>query len=73
MSDGAEQGLALIDAIFARGKLESYQPAYSARADLLRRLGRREEALAAYSIALSLTTQSAQRRYLERRIAEVRR
>ena len=73
MSDGAEQGLALIDAIFARGKLESYQPAYSAQADLLRRLGRREEALAAYSIALSLTTQSAQRRYLERRIAEVRR
>ena len=72
MSDGAEQGLALIDAIFARGKLESYQPAYSAQADLLRRLGRREEALAAYAIALSFTTQSAQRRYLERRIAEVR-
>ena len=47
------------------------QLAHSARADLLRRLGQRDAALAAYSIALSLTSQAAQRRYLERRIAEV--
>ena len=71
MSEGAERGLALIDALLARGELESYQLAHSSRADLLRRLGRREEALAAYAVALGLTSQSAQKRYLERRILEV--
>jgi RNA polymerase sigma-70 factor (ECF subfamily) len=73
MSTGAEPGLALIDALLARGELRSYQPAQSARADLLRRLGRRDEALEAYAAALALTTQEPQRRYLERRMAEVRR
>ena len=72
MSEGAEHGLALIDALLERGELASYQPAYSARADLLRRLGRRDDALAAYACALELTTQDAQRRYLERRMTEVR-
>ena len=71
MSDGVEDGLVLVDELIARGGLGSYQPAHSARADLLRRLGRRSEALDAYAAALSLTTQDAQRRYLERRIAEV--
>ena len=72
MSEGAERGLALIDALLARGELDSYQLVYSARADLLRRLGRRDEALDAYGSALALTSQGSQRRYLERRMAEVR-
>ena len=72
MSEGADRGLALIDELLARGELETYQLAHSARADLLRRLGRREEALEAYAVALALTSQSAQSRYLERRILEVR-
>ena len=71
MSEGAERGLGLIDALLARGELENYQLAHSARADLLRRLGRRDEALAAYASAIALTSQLSQRRYLERRISEV--
>ena len=71
MSEGAEHGLELIDALLARGELENYQLAHSARADLLRRLGRRDEALAAYASAIALTSQRSQRRYLERRISEV--
>ena len=71
MSDGIEDGLVLIDELIARGGLGSYQPAQSARADLLRRLGRRTEALDAYAAALALTAHEAQRRYLERRIAEI--
>jgi RNA polymerase sigma-70 factor (ECF subfamily) len=72
MSEGLERGLRLIDALLARGELDSYQPVYSARADLLRRLGRWDEALEAYGSALALTSQGSQRRYLERRTAEVR-
>jgi RNA polymerase sigma-70 factor, ECF subfamily len=72
MSEGPARGLELIDALLARGELENYQLAHSARADLLRRLGRRDEALAAYAAALVLTSQLSQRRYLERRILEVR-
>ena len=72
MSEGPARGLELIDALLARGELENYQLAHSARADLLRRLGRRDEALAAYAAALALTSQLPQRRYLERRMAEVR-
>ena len=72
MSEGAERGLALIDSLLARGELENYQLVYSARADLLRRLGRWEEALDAYGSALALTSQGSQRRFLERRMAEVR-
>ncbi len=71
MSEGAERGLELIDALLARGELENYQLAHSARADLLRRLGRRDEALAAYASAIALTSQRSQRKYLERRISEV--
>ena len=71
MSEGAERGLELIDALLARGELENYQLAHSARADLLRRLGRRDEALAAYASAIALTSQRSQRQYLERRISEV--
>jgi RNA polymerase sigma-70 factor (ECF subfamily) len=72
MSEGVERGLALIDGLMVRGELDSYQLVYSARADLLRRLSRWDEALDAYGSALALTSQGSQRRYLERRIAEVR-
>ena len=72
MCEGAEHGLALIDELFARGELERYQLAHSARADLLRRLDRQQEALEAYAVALALTSQDAQRRYIERRMLEVR-
>jgi RNA polymerase sigma-70 factor (ECF subfamily) len=68
MRDGPAAGLALIDAILARGDLEDYQLAHSARADLCRRLGRNVEARAAYQRALSLTRQEPERRLLERRL-----
>jgi RNA polymerase sigma-70 factor (ECF subfamily) len=68
MRDGPLAGLALIDAILARGELEDYHLAHSARADLFRRLGRTAEARAAYERALRLTRQEPQRRFLERRL-----
>jgi RNA polymerase sigma-70 factor (ECF subfamily) len=71
MHDGPETGLALIDAILARGELADYHLAHSARADLCRRLGRTEEAIAAYQRALALTTQAPERRFIERRLAEL--
>jgi RNA polymerase sigma-70 factor, ECF subfamily len=71
MRDGPEAGLALIDAILARGDLTAYYLAHAARADLCRRLGRVEEARAAYERALSLTKQEPERRFLERRLREL--
>jgi len=68
MRDGPEAGLALIDAILARGELGGYHLAHSARGELLRRLGRRDEAIAAYKRALELTTQDPERRLLEKRL-----
>lgn len=72
MRDGPAAGLALIDAILERGELADYQHAHSARADCLRRLGRRTEATLAYERALALTEQGAERQFLERRIREAR-
>ena len=71
MHDGPEAGLVLIDAILARGDLADYHLAHSARADLCRRLGRKEEAKASYKRALSLTRQDPERRFLERRLGEL--
>jgi len=71
MRDGPEAGLALIDAILARGELADYHPAHAARADLCRRLERTAEARAAYTRALNLTQQEPERRFLERRLAEL--
>ena len=68
MRDGPEAGLALIDAILARGELGGYHLAHSARGELLRRLGRRDEAIAAYRRALEITTQDPERRLLEKRL-----
>jgi RNA polymerase sigma-70 factor, ECF subfamily len=72
MRDGSEAGLKLVDAILARGDLENYHLAHSARADLCRRLGRAEEARASYERALTLTRQEPERRFLERRLEELR-
>lgn len=71
MSGGVEQGLDLVDGLGASGALDSYHLYYAARADLLRRLSRREEALIAYRRALSLTANAVERRYLRRRMNEL--
>jgi len=71
MRDGPAAGLALIDAILARGDLADYQHAHSARADLCRRLGRPVEAAASYRKALALTKQDPERRFIARRLREV--
>ena len=71
MRDGPAAGLALIDAILARGELEAYHLAHSARGELLRRLGRRNDAVAAYRRALQLATQDPERRFLEKRLLGV--
>ncbi len=71
MRDGPEQGLSLIDAILSRGELADYHLAHAARADLLRRLGRNSEARAAYTQALALATLEPERRFLQRRLAEL--
>jgi RNA polymerase sigma-70 factor (ECF subfamily) len=72
MKDGPARGLNLIDALLARGELANYHLAHSARADLLRRLGRREDALSAYAVALTLTTQEPERRYMQRRMSSLK-
>jgi RNA polymerase sigma-70 factor (ECF subfamily) len=71
MRDGPEVGLALVDAILARGDLVDYRLAHATRADLCRRLRRPAEARAAYERALALTRQETERRFLERRLAEL--
>jgi RNA polymerase sigma-70 factor (ECF subfamily) len=71
MRDGPSAGLALIDEILARGHLADYHLVYSARAELCRRAGRMVEARAAYLNALSLVQQEPERRFLERRLAEI--
>ena len=71
MRDGPAAGLPLIDAILEHGDLSDYHLAHSARAELCRKLGRMEEARAAYQRALELTQQEPERRFLERRLAEL--
>jgi len=71
MRDGAEAGLALIDATLARGDLADYHLAHSARADLCRRLGRTAEARASYERALGLARLEPERRFLKRRLGEL--
>jgi RNA polymerase sigma-70 factor, ECF subfamily len=72
MCEGPESGLAIVDAILARGDLADYHLAHSARADLCRRLGRVEEATRSYKRALALTTQAPERRFIERRLGQLR-
>jgi RNA polymerase sigma-70 factor (ECF subfamily) len=71
MRDGPEAGLTLIDAILARGELDAYHLAHAARADFLRRLGRRDDARVAYERALSLARQEPERRFLSKRLSQL--
>lgn len=71
MRDGPSAGLAIIDALLARGELANYHLAHSARADLCRRLGRSAEARTSYERALELTQQEPERRFLQRRLAKL--
>ena len=71
MRDGPAAGLALVEAILARGDLDGYHLAHAARADLCRRLGRTAEARASYERALGLARQVPERRFLQRRLAEL--
>lgn len=71
MRDGPDAGLRLIDTVLERGDLGSYPLAHSARAELCRRLGRTADARASFERALSLTNQDSQRRFLQKRLAEL--
>ena len=71
MRDGPAEGLACIDTILDRGDLEDYRLAHAARAELCRRLGRTKDARASFERALALTRQEPERRFLERRLAEI--
>ena len=70
MSEGPEAGLLLLDRIAPDGELRAYHLLPAARADMLRRLGRRAEAAESYRRALDLAGTDAERRYLERRLLE---
>jgi RNA polymerase sigma-70 factor (ECF subfamily) len=72
MRDGPQAGLALVDAILARGDLSDYRLAHAVRADLCRRLGKTADARESYHRALALTRQEPERRFLERRLAELK-
>jgi RNA polymerase sigma-70 factor (ECF subfamily) len=71
MADGPAAGLALVDELAASGELAGYYLLPATRADLLRRLNRREDATASYREALDLAGTEPERRYLSRRLAEV--
>jgi len=72
MRDGALAGLQLVDGILARGELVDYHLAHSARGEFCRRLGRVEDARRAFERALVLTQQEPEKRFIERRLAELK-
>jgi RNA polymerase sigma-70 factor (ECF subfamily) len=72
MRDGPAAGLAAIDGVMKGGGLDGYALAHAARADLLRRLDRPQEAVDAYETALALTRQPSERQFLEGRLAGLR-
>lgn len=71
MRDGPAKGLELVDALLKRGELAQYHLAYAARADFCRRLGRNADARASYERALAFVKQEPERRFLEKRLAEL--
>jgi RNA polymerase sigma-70 factor, ECF subfamily len=71
MSEGFEEGLSLIESAGASGQLDNYYLFHASRADLLRRLHRLDEARAAYTRALSLTTNHVEQNYIRRRLEEL--
>jgi RNA polymerase sigma-70 factor (ECF subfamily) len=72
MRDGPAAALAIIDELLASGELTDYHLAHAARAEMCRRLGRTADARAAYGKALQLAHQAPERRFLEKRLEEVR-
>ena len=73
MAYGPERGLELVDDLAGRGTLDGYHLLHATRADLLRRLGRADQAQAAYERALALATNPAERAFLRRRLNDGRR
>ena len=71
MRDGPEIGLELIETLLAQGQLEDYHFIYAAKADFYRRLGQADQAIMAYRQALKLAQQEPERRFLQRRLAEL--
>jgi RNA polymerase sigma-70 factor (ECF subfamily) len=71
MMEGPQAGLTLIEQLAATNELDNYHLLHAARADLLRRLGKHEEATKSYQQALALVTNDSERRYLQRRLSEV--
>ncbi|MDX6244730.1 MAG: hypothetical protein QOE76_2453 [Frankiales bacterium] len=72
MADGPAVGLSLVDALDRSGALDGYHLLAATQADLLRRLDRRTEAAAAYQKAVALAPTDVERRYLQRRLDELR-
>jgi RNA polymerase sigma-70 factor (ECF subfamily) len=72
MAEGPQRALPLINAIAATGELENYHLLHATRADMLRRIGSSEEAAKSYTRALALVTNDSERRFLERRLREIR-
>lgn len=72
MRDGPLAGLRVVEGILARGELQDYHLAHSARGQFCRQLGRVEEARAAYQRALDLTQQAPERRFIEGRLQELK-
>jgi RNA polymerase sigma-70 factor (ECF subfamily) len=71
MADGPQPGLAIIEELAGEGDLDNYHLLHATRADLLRRMGRKEEAAKSYGQALALVTNDSERRFLEKRLREV--
>lgn len=72
MEQGPLAGLALVDNLLQRGELQDYHLAHSARGEFCRQLGRFDEARRAYEKALSLTQQAPEKRFITRRLAELK-
>ena len=71
MRDGPTKGLELVDALLKRGELAQYHLAHATRADFCRRLGKFADARVSYERALALAKQEPERRFLEKRLAEL--
>jgi RNA polymerase sigma-70 factor, ECF subfamily len=71
MAEGPNAALAIIDGLVAEGNLEKYHLLHAARADMLRRIGSREQAAHSYARAIELVQNARERTYLERRLREV--
>ncbi len=71
MSEGLEKGLELIDQLGKSGELDKYYLFHAARADILRRLNRKREAIEAYEKALALVTNRVEEAYLRKRLAQL--